>query len=278
MRIDAHQHFWRYNPVEYGWMGPGLESLRRDYLPKDLLPLMQAIGFEGTVLVQARQTLGETAWMLDLADEHPFIRGVVGWVDLCSPQVEEQLAQFAAHPRLVGVRHLLESEADDGYAMRPAFLRGVRTLGQFGLVYDIVIRHWQMPEALWLVEQLPEQRFVLDHIGKPAIAKRRVEPWATQLRALAAHPNVACKLSGLVTEADRRRWQPADLQPYLDVVLDAFGPQRTMIGSDWPVCTLAGDYVRVMRVVLEYVGVHAPAEQEAILGGNAVRIYRLSTG
>lgn len=275
MKIDAHQHFWRYNPTEYGWMGPGLESLRRDYMPEDLIPLLQTVGFESAVLVQARQTLGETAWMLELADRHPFICGMVGWVDLCSPQVEAHLAQFAGHPRLVSMRHLLESEADDAYALRPEFLRGVRALGQFGLAYDIVIRHRQMPEALGLVERFPEQRFVLDHIGKPAIAEGCLEPWATQLRALAAHPLVACKLSGLVTEADRPCWRPTDLRPYLDVVLEAFGPERVMIGSDWPVCTLAGNYVRVMRVVLDYVGLRTPVEQEAILGDNAARIYRL---
>lgn len=276
IKIDAHQHFWIYTPEEYGWIASPREALRRDFLPDDLWPLLKVNGFEGAVLVQARQTLEETAWLLALADRYDWIRGVVGWVDLCSPAVAAQLARFRSHPRLVSVRHLLESEPDDRYMLRAAFLRGLEALSATELAYDLVIRAHQLPVACELVARFPALRIILDHIAKPDIAHGIIEPWARHLRQLASFPNVFCKISGMVTEADWVGWQPADLAPYLDVVCDAFGPERLMIGSDWPVCTLAGDYARVMGLALDEIGRrYSPIEQASICGGNAMRIYRL---
>lgn len=276
MKIDAHQHFWRYNPQEYGWITSPREALQRDFMPDDLWPLLQGIGFDGTVLVQARQTLQETAWMLDLADRNDWIRGVVGWVDLCGPDVGAQLARFRGHPRFVGVRHLLESEPDDGYMLRPAFLRGLEALAATDLVYDLVIRARHLPAACALAARFPTLRIVLDHIAKPDIAHGAVEPWATELRQLASFPHVWCKLSGMVTEADWHHWQSTDFAPYFEVVCNAFGPERLLIGSDWPVCTSAGDYAQVMGLTLdELVRRYNASQQAAILGENAVRLYRL---
>jgi L-fuconolactonase len=276
MKIDAHQHFWRYTPQEYGWITSPREALQRDFMPDDLWPLLQLIGFEGTVVVQARQTLEETAWLLDLSDRYDWIRGVVGWIDLCNPDVGAQLARFRPHPRFVGVRHLLESEPDDRYMMQPSFLRGMEALAADGLVYDLVIRARHLPVACEMVARFPALRIVLDHIAKPDIARGVHEPWASELCQLAAFPNVACKLSGMVTEADWRHWQPGDIAPYLAVVCDAFGPERLLIGSDWPVCTSAGEYARVMGLVIDEVARRfSPGEQAAILGENAVRLYCL---
>lgn len=275
MNIDSHQHFWSYSAQQYTWMRPEQGILKRDYLPPDLEPLLRATGFEGTIVVQARQILEETRWLLELADRYPLITGVVGWVDLQSPTVRDDLARFAAHPRLRGVRHLLQDEADDEFALRPAFQEGIRVLAEFDLTYDICIIERQLPEALQLVYRFPDQPFVLDHIAKPRIKDRFFEPWASNLRRLAGFPNVVCKLSGLVTEADWLAWQPSDLTPYLDVVFDCFGPRRLMIGSDWPVCTLAAPYEKVMGIITDYIAELSPHEQKMILGDTARMAYRV---
>jgi L-fuconolactonase len=276
MHIDAHQHFWRYNAKEYGWIGPDIQILRRDYLPADLRPLQQAIGIEGTVAVQARQLLEETRWLLELANQHPFIRGVVGWVDLRSPDLGDQLARFCAHEKFVGVRHVIHDEPDDLFAMREDFVRGVGTLAAYGLTYDLLLFPRHLPAACALVARHPNQPFVLDHIAKPPIAAGRLEPWATDLRRLATFPNVCCKVSGMVTEAEWLRWAPGDFDPYLDVVFEAFGAQRIMIGSDWPVCTVAAEsYAQVMQIVMDYVARLSAAEQAAVMGGTAARFYGL---
>jgi len=275
LKIDAHQHFWRYNEREYGWMGPGMEVLKTDYLPDDLRPLQQAVGIEGTVAVQARQVLEETRWLLELADAYPFIRGVVGWVDLRSPQVEEQLARFAAHSRLVGVRHVVHDEPDDAFMLGEAFQRGIAVLSRHDLTYDLLLFPRHLPVACELVVRFPNQPFVLDHIAKPPIRDGALEPWATDLRRLAQFPNVYCKVSGMVTEADWSGWQAGDFTPYLDVVLEAFGADRLMIGSDWPVCTVAGTYEQVIGIVAGYLSALSPSEQAAVWGGTAARFYGL---
>jgi len=275
MRIDTHQHYWRYNPHDYGWMLPGMEILKKDHLPVDLLPLLKEVGIDGTVAVQARQTLEETRWLLDLADQYPFIKGVVGWVDLRSPELHEQLERFSSHPKLCGVRHVVHDEPDDRFMLREDFVRGIGMLADFGLTYDLLLFPQHLPVACELAGLFPEQPFVLDHISKPLIKDGVLEPWATDLRRLAAFPNVTCKVSGMVTEADWQAWKPEDFAPYLDVVFEAFGIQRVMIGSDWPVCTVAGTYPQVMQVALDYVAQLSEAEQADVLGNNAIRFYGL---
>lgn len=275
MRIDSHQHFWNYDPAEYAWISDGMPALKCHRLPLDLKPLLDAAGFSGCIAVQARQTLEETQFLLDLAHQHDFLRGVVGWVDLCSPEVDRQLERFALYPSFVGVRHIVQDEPDDRFLLREDFRRGIASLARFNLAYDILIYPRQLPAAIEFVPLFPQQRFVLDHIAKPLIAEGRIEPWATHIRELARNPNLYCKLSGIVTEAKWRQWRAEDFHPYLDVVLESFGPNRLMIGSDWPVCTLSAEYPDTMRIVTDYVAHLSASEQEAILGGNCVRFYRL---
>jgi L-fuconolactonase len=291
MHIDAHQHFWRYNAEAYGWIGEDMAVLKRDYLPPDLRPLQQTlslkgdrqipdgaadiVAIEGTVAVQARQTLEETRWLLDLADAQPFIKGVVGWVDLHSPRLREQLTELSRHPKLVGVRHVVHDEEDDCFMLREDFVRGIGMLAEFDLPYDLLLFPQHLPVASTLVAQFPNQRFVLDHIGKPPIREGTLEPWATDIRKLAAFPNVFCKVSGMVTEANWECWTPEDFTPYLDVVFEAFGAERLMIGSDWPVCTVAGHYAEVMQIVIDYLDQRTEAEREAVLGQTAAAFYHL---
>jgi L-fuconolactonase len=275
MRIDAHQHFWHYDAVEYGWIDEGMATLRRDFLPHDLKPLLSQAGFDGCVAVQARQTLEETRWLLSLAGQNDFIRGVVGWADLRSPQLADQLREFTRNPKLVGVRHIVQAEPDDEFMLRTDFRRGIEQLADFGLAYDILVYPRQLRAAVKLVSQFPEQRFVLDHIAKPLIAQGALEPWNTDIRALAQFPNVGCKVSGMVTEANWTGWRPQDFRPYLDVVFEAFGPERIMIGSDWPVCTVAAPYANTLGIVTDYIAPLPADQQAAILGGNSSTFYRL---
>ena len=273
--IDAHQHFWRYSAAEYGWIDDSMAALRRDFLPADAGREMAIAGVGACVAVQARQSLEETRWLLSLAEDNPRIAGVVGWFDLQSPDVWAQLDRFAAHPKLVGVRHIVQGEADDRFLVRPAFRRGIAQLEAFGLPYDVLIYPRHLPVASEFVSQFERQRFVLDHLGKPDIRGGERRSWERDLRRLAAHPNVYAKLSGLVTEADWERWTPEQIRPYLDVAFDCFGAERLMIGSDWPVCTVAADYARTMAVVTDYVSALGNAERDAVLGGNAKRFWDL---
>jgi len=279
VKIDTHQFFWHYSPEQYGsmypWVLPEAETLRRDRLPDDLLPVLKAVGVDGTVAIQARQTLEETRWLLELADQYPFIQGVVGWVDLRSPQLGEQLERFCSHPRLCGVRHKLENEPDDQFMLHEDFIRGIGTLAEFDLTYDFLILQKHLPVACELVSMFPEQRFVVDHIAKPSIGAGQVTPWDADIRRLASFPNVFCKVSGMVTEADWEAWKPADFRPYLDIVFEAFGTKRVMIGSDWPECTLAGTYSEVMQLAFDYVAQFSETEQADVLGNNAIGFYDL---
>jgi L-fuconolactonase len=274
-KIDAHQHFWHYNPAAHIWMTDAMSGLKRDFLPEDFKPLLEGLRFEGCIAVQACQNLEETRWLLELAEASDFIRGVVGWVDLCSPAVVDQLEQFAAHNRFVGVRHIVQDEADDNFMLRDDFRRGIARLAGFGLTYDVLIFPRQLPAAIRLVQEFPQQPFVLDHIAKPPIAAGTLARWEDGVRELARLPNICCKLSGMVTEARWTEWRPADFRPYLDVVFEAFGPDRLMIGSDWPVCTLAGGFEAAMGIVINYIGQFPPAVQAGILGGNCARFYAL---
>src|ERR1700730_12608696 len=248
MRIDAHQHFWLYNQREYAWIDDSMALLRRDFLPNDLKPELERSGFQGSVVVQARQTLEETRWLLELATDASFILGVVGWVDLRSPDVRSQLETFAGNPKLVGTRHIAQSEPNDRFLLQPEFLRGISVLGEFDLAYDILIYPKHLPVAAEFVRRFPDQRFVLDHLAKPPIKSGEIHSWAQGIRELASLPNVFCKLSGLVTEADWRHWTPEHFLPYLDTVFECFGPERLMIGSDWPVCTVAATYVETIDI------------------------------
>jgi L-fuconolactonase len=276
MHIDAHQHFWSYNPIEYGWIDDSMQSLRRDFLPADLRPELQRAGFHGCVAVQARQTLAETRWLLDLAERSDFIFGVVGWVDLRSPRLREELASLGGgKSKLVGIRHVVQAETDDRFLLQPEFLRGIALLEEFDLAYDILIYAKHLPVAAEFVERLPRQRFVLDHLAKPPIKSGELASWERGIRKLASFPNVYCKLSGLVTEADWHNWKPADIKPFLDVAFDCFGPRRLMIGSDWPVCTVAATYSRTMAVVKDYFAGHSAEVRDAVLGGNAQRFWNL---
>jgi L-fuconolactonase len=244
-------------------------------MPPDLQPLLQGVGFDGCVAVQVRQSLEETRWLLELADRHDFIRGVVGWLDLRSPDVDSHLRQFAGRKKLVGVRHIVQDEPDDNFMLRTDFRRGIARLREFGLRYDVLIYPRQLPAAIKLVREFPDQPFVLDHIAKPAIEEGKLASWEAGLRELAQSPNLYCKLSGMVTEARWQRWRPSDFQPYLDVAFEAFGPERLMIGSDWPVCTLSASYESAMRIVMDYIAQFPAAAQEGILGGNCARFYGL---
>jgi L-fuconolactonase len=273
MRLDSHQHFWRYNVAEYGWITSDKALLRRDYLPADLQPLLVANGFDGSIAVQARQTLEETAWLLSLAEQHDFIKGVVGWVDLCSRDLAGQLERFGRHPKLVGVRHVVHDEPDDDFMLRSDFRRGLSRLADCGLAYDLLIFVKHLPAAFHLAEEFPAQRFVLDHIAKPDIRSRKISPWDQGIRELALLPNVSCKLSGMVTEAEWQHWQPSDYSGYLDLVMAAFGTERLMIGSDWPVCTLSSPYGATMGIVAQYIEQFPPVVRQQILGGNCARAY-----
>jgi L-fuconolactonase len=274
-RVDAHQHFWQYRAADHPWIDDDMAVLRRDFLPADLLPELAASGIDRTIAVQVRQSRDETRWLLELAAEYPFVAGVVGWVDLQSERVTDDLAALAADPRLVGIRHVVQSEPDDTFMLRPEFCRGLRALGSLGLVYDILIYPRHLPVAAEMVSRLEGQRFVLDHAAKPDIRRAAMTEWARDLRRLSEAPNVSCKLSGLVTEADWNTWTARDLRPYLDVAFECFGPDRLIAGSDWPVCTLAADYGRTISVVNDYLAPRPAAERDAVLGGNAMRVWRL---
>jgi L-fuconolactonase len=277
MIIDAHHHLWNYHPEEYGWMDDSMEILKRDYLPADLEAELINTGVSGTVVVQARQTLEETGWLLEQADNYLFIRGVVGWVDLRSPLLVEQLEKYADHPKLVGVRHVIHDEPDDDFILGVDFMNGISKLQSYGLSYDLLIFPKHLGCAAELIKAFPGQRFVLDHLGKPPISSGELNPWKKDMKKLAALPNVWCKLSGMVTEADPMLWKKEDFIPYMDVVLNLFGADRVMLGSDWPVCTLAGAYREVMEITLEFISRLNKSEKERIQYQNAIDCYQLQT-
>ena len=280
MHIDSHQHFWRYSEAEYPWIGAGMERIARDFLPADLAAVAKPQCVGGSVAVQARQSLVESRWLLELADADPFVRGVVGWVDLRDPDVVRQLEPLAAHPRFVGVRHVVQDEPDNRFLIGEAFVRGLKQLRRFDLTYDLLLYPEQLPAAVELVGMLPEQPFVLDHLAKPRIAQGAAwsgfAGWRRDIEALAAHDNVMCKVSGMVTEAAWRGWKPADFVPSLDVVLTAFGPERLMFGSDWPVCLVAAEYADVVGIVRDYFGRATVDEQAGIFGDTVTRFYGLT--
>ncbi len=275
-RLDAHQHFWNYAPEEYGWITENMRALRRDFLPHHLRAACSECGVEGSIAVQARQTLAETSRLLELAEQNDFVRAVVGWAPLADDNAGSVLEKLAAHPKLRGVRHVLQDEADDFYMLRGDFNRGVDALKPLGLAYDILIYERHLPQTLEFVDRHPGQVFILDHLAKPRVRARRLSPWRENLGELAKRPGVYCKISGLVTEADHQLWTREELLPYLDNALDAFGPQRLMFGSDWPVCLLAASYANWVSIVEDILSRLSPAEQRSIWCETAEKAYALS--
>ncbi|MBS1798199.1 MAG: amidohydrolase family protein [Acidobacteria bacterium] len=274
MTIDSHHHLWRYSSEEYGWIDDAMSPLKHDFLPRDLVAVMQEAGIDGSVAVQARQSVEETRWLLKLADECDAIRGVVGWAPIVGSEFPGVLDEFRQRKKLSGLRHILQAEPVD-YMLRSDFNSGIRMLLQYGLAYDVLIYERQLPQAIEFVDRHPEQVFVLDHIAKPRIRDGMVEPWSSMVREMGKRENVWCKVSGLVTEADWTSWTAGLLKPYLDTVVDAFGPQRLLAGSDWPVCLVASGYVRWFEVLNDYFAKFSDAEREAIFGGTAIQVYKL---
>jgi len=277
MKIDSHQHFWRYDAVRDAWITDSMDVLRRDFLPEHLAAEFAANDIDASIAVQADQSENETMFLLDLAEKNERIAGVVGWVNLLSSHVAERLEHFSHSSKLRGFRHIAQAEPDDCFLARDNFVKGVAQLRTFGFTYDILIYPKQLPAAIELVARLPEQRFVVDHLAKPEIKSGRTSLWAAQMKEIAQNKNVFCKLSGIVTEADWKQWKSNDLKPYLDVVFDAFGGERLMFGSDWPVCLLAATYRQVKQIIDEYVKGFSQTDKEKIFGGNAARFYGLKT-
>jgi len=275
MRVDAHQHFWKYNAARDAWITDKMSVLKRDFLPEELARECEANGIDASVAVQADQSEEETLFLLDLANANNRIAGVVGWVDLRSPRLPERLEHFSHFEKLRGFRHIAQAEPDDRFLARKEFVNGVAHLRAFGFTYDILIYPKQLPAALELVSQCPEQRFVVDHLAKPEIKAREIKVWGEYMRRMAKNRNVFCKLSGLVTEADWGGWKPSDFYRYLDTVFQAFGPDRLMFGSDWPVCLLAASYRQVKEIIEDYLKNCSAQDRENIFGGNATRFYGL---
>lgn len=272
--IDAHQHFWHYHPDTHGWINEEMAVIRKDFLPSDLLPVLEENGVEGTVAVQADQTDKETEFLLSLAAEHDFIKGVVGWVDLRAADIRERLAAYASQKKLKGFRHILQGE-EPAFMLQPSFQNGISALKEFGYTYDILIYPKHLEAAKELVKRNPDQPFVIDHIAKPYIKDGLVDEWKKGMQQLASFPNVFCKLSGMVTEADWKNWTKKDLLPYLDAVTEAFGTGRLLYGSDWPVCLVAASYEAMMQPVKEYFSSFTQSEQQQVFALNTLSFYHL---
>lgn len=276
MKIDSHQHFWKYNEADYGWIDNRMAILKRDFLPEDLEPRLTESGFSGSVAVQARQTAEETRWLLNLAEKNDFIKGIVGWADLRSEDnLRRQLDEFCKSPKFAGVRHVVHDEPEDGFMLRDDFLKGISILKDYNLTYDLLLFPKHLPVAQVLASMFPGQKFVVDHISKPLIKDRITDPWKEDIFMLAGEKNVWCKLSGMVTEADWKNNTYKDFQPYLDTVFQAFGPGRLMTGSDWPVCTVSREYNDVINIVRDYISEMPEEVREKILGLNCIDFYGL---
>jgi L-fuconolactonase len=273
--IDSHQHFWQVGLFDYPWMNPELGVLYQSYLPPDVEAVLKECNVAETVLVQASNSLAETRWLLSLADQYSFIAGVVGWVDLMSDEVEGQLEEFAGHSKFKGVRHLVESEPREDWLIQSRVIKGLSLLAVQGISYDLLVHTRHLKHVRTLAETCPELSMTIDHLAKPPVASGEVDDWKKEIEPVAAYPNVSCKLSGLVTEANHRSWRTEDLRPYVDCVLQCFGPERLMFGSDWPVCLLAGSYRQVFESFQELLADLSAAEQKRIFGENAVNFYRL---
>ncbi|MEH6550565.1 MAG: amidohydrolase family protein [Pseudomonadales bacterium] len=274
MKIDAHNHFWLYNAHDYDWIDDAMARLRADYTPQIFQSVLAEAGIDGSIAVQARQSLEETRWLLSLANANDFILGVIGWIDLCADDLEQQLTEFEANKKLKGFRHVLQGESDD-FMLQAAFIDGVKLLAAKDYCYEILVVADQLPAVKKLLEQLPPMRLVINHIAKPDMAGHTSSAWYDDMREIAEHSHVFCKASGMVTEADWHNWSEGDISPYLNHVLDCFGSERLMFGSDWPVCLVAADYKRVEGLLIDHLAAHSRKEVDAIFGGNAQSFYRL---
>lgn len=274
MHIDSHHHFWNYDPVEYNWIDDNMKQIRRDFLPPDLKNELSKTSIEGVISVQARQSIEETEWLLKMAGENSFIKGVTGWLPLIDPMVEKHLEKFSTDNHFKAVRHVLQGEANE-YMLEKNFNRGIKALRKFDLIYEILINEKQLKSAIKLVDKHPDQIFVLDHIAKPLIKDGIISPWKENIIELSNRANVHCKISGLVTEADYKSWTTENLSPYIDVVLEAFGPERLLFGSDWPVCEVACKYSNWVDLVKSYISILSKDESEMIMGENAIKLYNL---
>lgn len=275
MVIDSHHHFWKYDPVEYDWIDDSMSRIRRDFLPDDLKKVTEKADVDGVISVQARQTVEETEWLLEMASENDLIKGVTGWVPLVEDNITEYLDRFSNDKKLKAVRHVVQGEPDDNFILRKDFNRGIKKLTDYDLIYEILIFEKHLPQTIRFVDDHPGQVFVLDHIAKPRIKENIISPWKENIRELARRENVFCKLSGMVTEADYNSWTTAGLKPYADVILDAFGPERLMFGSDWPVCLVAAEYEQWIKTVRSFIQELSENEQEMIMGKTAEKVYTL---
>ena len=274
--IDAHQHFWQVGRFDYPWMSSDLGVLYRDYLPADLTPILSRIGIDSTILVQASNSIAESRWLLELAGENSFIAGVVGWVDLTSADIEQQLSELTVNQKFKGVRHLVESEPGDDWLIQSSVISGLQQLASHDLTYDLLVHTRHLKHIPQLAERCPNLRFVVDHLAKPPIARNEISEWSETLKPVAAYPNIHCKLSGLVTEANWSTWAASDLRPYVQRALELFGVDRIMFGSDYPVCLLAATYDRVLESFRELLKDLSDREREQIFSENAARFYRLN--
>ena len=274
MRIDSHQHFWKFDPVRHAWIDSSMQNIAKDFLPKDLKPLLESNLMDGCIAVQADQSETETEFLLKLAEENSFIKGVVGWVDLSAEDISQRLEVFSKNTLFKGVRHVLQAEKE-GFMLQDPFLRGISELKNFNLTYDILIYPKQLEEARVLIEKNPDQPFVLDHLAKPYIKQQKIKNWASDIKELAKYKNVYCKLSGMVTEADWNHWQFENFKKYLSVAFDTFGSDRLMFGSDWPVCLLAGSYEHVVKIIDLFIENLEQEEKNNIIGRNACNFYNL---
>ena len=276
MKIDSHQHFWLFSEKDFGWMNDRMQAIKKDQLPEDFASELHTVGFDGSVAVQARQSLEETNWLLKLAGSNDFIKGVVGWVDLQGAGIEKQLEYYSKFSKMVGVRHVVHDEPNNDFILQSDFLRGIKLLQKYILAYDLLVFPKHLPNVIKVVEQFPEQTFILDHIAKPMIKNSVISPWKEDMERLAKYPNVFCKVSGMVTEADWNHWKPNDFTPYIDVVFNAFGCNRIMIGSDWPVCKVTGSYQQVLNIVLSYIENFTEKDKGMVLGGTACKAYKIA--
>ncbi|MCF2493939.1 amidohydrolase family protein [Dyadobacter chenhuakuii] len=274
MVIDAHQHFWIFDAERDAWITPEMQAIRKNFLPEDLRPVLKENRVDGCVAVQASQSRSETEFLLQLAEANDFIKGVVGWVDLQAEDLYDQLEKYSQFEKLRGFRHVVQGEAE-GFMLQPAFIKGVGQLVAFDFTYDILIRQDQLKEAFNFAVKLPNVHFVLDHIAKPLIKNGEMQPWATDILELAELSNVSCKVSGIVTEADWKNWEKADFRPYLDVVFEAFGTDRLIYGSDWPVCLVAAEYEGAKGILTDYLSMFSDSELQKVMGKNAVEFYSL---
>lgn len=275
LTVDSHHHFWHYNQANYGWINDDMANLRRDFLPENLQVEIAKAKIDQVISVQARQSLAETDWLLDLANQHDYIAGVIGWLPLAAPELPALLETYRRHPKLKALRHVIQDEADDHFILGKAFNAGVDRLRDCGFTYDILVYERHLPQVIAFVDRHPDQRFVLDHLAKPKIKAGEVEPWAKYLRQLAERPQVWCKLSGMVTEADLQHWTGDLLNVYFEIALAAFGPERLLFGSDWPVCTAAVAYGDWVDLVKGWINPLSADEKNNIMGGNARKAYQL---